>query len=140
MSAVTEADADGVVDAPKRGPKTFAQTLQEVSFGDAADEATKRLHEALEAAQRLGRSASVSVTLTFRPLKNGQVEVYPLITNKVPKEELGAHVMFFADDGTGIQAVDPRQKNLSGIRSVEDERRAPRANVQDAEPRVVRNA
>ena len=138
MTAAAEADADGVVSAPKRAPKTFAQTLQEVSFGDAAEEATKKLTEALEAAQRLGKSASITVQLTFRPLKNGQVEVYPLITNKVPKEELGAHIMFFGE--TGVQTQDPRQRNLEGIRAVAEERPAAARSVEAEEPRVLRTA
>lgn len=138
MTAESEADADGVTSAPpKRAPKTFAQTLQEVSFGDAHEEATAKLSEALEAAKRLNRSASVTVQLTFRPLKNGQVEVYPKVTNAVPREELGADIMFFDETGTTVQRQDPRQRSIEGLRSVGEEKRATVREAAD-EPRVAR--
>lgn len=140
MTAATEADADGVTTPPpKRAPKTFAQTLQEVSFGDAHEEATAKLAEALEAAKRLGKSASVTVAITFRPLKNGQVEVYPKVTASVPKEELGADIMFFNEDGTSVQRIDPRQRSIEGLRSVSEERREARLATEE-EPRTVRTA
>lgn len=121
---------------PARAPKTFLQTLQEIGYGEVAEEATEHLVAALAASERLGKVSSVTVKLSFKPSKKGQVEVYPQVTSSVPKEELGVSIMFMGENG--LQRQDPRQKELEGLRAVErEERAAPRATEAD-EPRTLR--
>lgn len=91
--------------------KPFTDTLAALRYGTLADELTEQLHELTHACATTGRPGQITLTLTLKPGKGGQVEVFDDIKAKPPKPERGSSIMFATVDGA-LQREDPRQRSL----------------------------
>lgn len=119
----------------------FVKVLRTLSFGDVAERLNRDYNALLRDVMRLGKSGSVTFKLTLKPVSKGgvtQMELYPVISVSTPKEEMGADMMYVGD--RGLQREHPRQKEIEGLRAVDQENRSS-ARVVDAEPKpIVRTA
>lgn len=120
------------------GKKTFTQTIDQLRFGTLSDELTDKLNDLNAAVASTGKTGSITVTLKLKPGNGGQVEVYDDIKLKLPEEQKGSSIMFFTPENN-LQREDPRQRSLEGLRSVDEERKVPKAVAEDT-PRSVKTA
>ncbi len=98
--------------------RPFVATLRALRLGELDDELTSELHQLVEKCQATGRAGSITLTLSLKPGKGGQIEVIDDIKVKNPKPERGSSIMFATPEGN-LQREDPRQGKLPGIRTVE---------------------
>lgn len=98
--------------------RPFIDQLVALRFGTLADELTDKLNELTNACAGNGRSGTLSLKLTLKPGKGGQVEVFDDVSLKLPKEEKGSSIMFATPEGN-LQREDPRQLQIEGLRTVD---------------------
>ncbi len=108
--------------------KTFTQTLDQLRYGTLTDELTDALHQLTADCTDTGRSGKLTITLQLKPGKGGQVEVFDEIKVTPPKRERASSIMFATPEGN-LQREDPRQKQIEGLRSVDDHKPAELRNV-----------
>lgn len=105
---------------PQRAPKTFLQTLQDHHYGHTADEATNLLAECIAESARTGKATELTMKVKIKPESKaaGRYAVLVETTNKLPKREIEAAIMFVGPDGN-LTNNDPRQQSLPGMRVVD---------------------
>lgn len=99
-------------------PKPFTDTLAQLKFGHLNDELAKELQELVKKCGDTGKAGKLVLTITLKPGKGGQMEVFDEITVKAPKEERSSTLMF-ASVENALQREDPRQNSLEGMRIVD---------------------
>ena len=99
-------------------PRTFSETINALRFGTLSDELTDKLRDLVATCATTGKNGSISLNLTLKPGKGGQIEVFDEIKLKLPKEEKGSSLMF-ASPENNLQREDPRQMSLPELRRVE---------------------
>ena len=102
------------------GIRRFTDTLNALRFGTLNDDLSESLHELTERCANTGKSGTLTLQLTLKPGKGGQIEVIDDIKVKLPKEEKGTTLMFATPEGN-LTREDPRQLKLDGLRSVDME-------------------
>lgn len=102
------------------GIRPFSDTLCALRFGTLTDDLSEALHELTERCTNTGKAGTLTLQLTLKPGKSGQIEVIDDIKVKLPKEEKGTTLMFATPEGN-LQREDPRQLALEGLRSVDME-------------------
>lgn len=98
--------------------KTIVAFLAEHRQGGLANEASEQLAEVTEAARRLGKKGSLTITITVDPIKDnsaGLVNVSDEIKAKIPKEPTPGST-FFTDERGNLSRRDPRQPEITGLR------------------------
>lgn len=100
--------------------KPFTDTLNAMRFGTLTDGLTKELHELTKACANTQRVGSITLTLSLKPGKGGQIEVFDDIKVKLPKPERGSSIMFATPEGN-LQREDPRQMEIKRLRTVDTE-------------------
>lgn len=100
--------------------RPFTDTLNALRFGTLNDDLTEALHELTERCANTGKAGSLTLSITLKPGKGGQIEVIDDVKVKLPKEEKGTTLMFATPEGN-LQREDPRQLKLDGLRSVDME-------------------
>lgn len=115
----------------------FVLLLRQLNFGAVAEKLNDMHAECLRESKRLNRAASLTLSVTYKPGKNEQCEVYPKVTNTVPKEEMGADILYFGDKG--LQREHPKQREITGLRAVDAENRGPARVAEVAEPVAARS-
>lgn len=121
-------------------PQDFMQVLRALNFGDVAQKLTSDYNELLRETTRIGRAGSITLSITLKPVNKGgvtQMEIYPSVNVKLPKQDMGADVLYVGDKG--LQREHPRQKEIEGLRAVEHDNRSS-ARIVDVEPRTARTA
>lgn len=98
--------------------KPFTDTINAMRFGTLTDDLTTALAELTQRCLNTQRSGTLTLKLTLKPGKAGQIEVIDDVTLKMPKEEKGTSLMFATPEGN-LQREDPRQQELSGLRAVD---------------------
>lgn len=98
--------------------RTFTSTVEALRFGTLGDELTDALRDVVARCASTGRAGAITLTLSLKPGKGGQIEVFDEIKTKLPKEERGSSLMF-ATPENNLQREDPRQLSLPHVRSVE---------------------
>ena len=101
-------------------PRTFPQTLDALRYGTLADELTNKLQDLTAACATTGRAGAITLTLTLKPGKGGQIEVFDDVKLKLPKEERGSSLMFATPDNN-LTREDPRQTSIEGLRTIDQE-------------------
>jgi uncharacterized FlaG/YvyC family protein len=93
-------------------PTEFATVLLTHAKGRAHDEATAKLAECVEAVQRLGKAASVTVQLSIHPVENNRevVRIQDKVSASIPAEKRSS--MWFPDDDGALHRNDPNQREL----------------------------
>lgn len=130
--------AQGESPAPKRAPKTFLQTLQDINYGHTADELTEALQECIDASEKTGKATELTFKIKIKPVgKNGsgRYNIGTDVATKLPPKEREDAMMFVGPDGH-LTNRDPRQQEIPGLR-VHDgrsEQRSVRLEGDGAEP------
>lgn len=100
--------------------RTYAQTVEALRFGTLGVELTDKLRDLIASCATTNRNGSICLTLSLKPGKGGQIEVFDEIKVKLPKEEKGSTLMFATPDNN-LQREDPRQLQLDGLKTVDRE-------------------
>lgn len=99
-------------------------TLNELNEGKTMGELALGIHEAIEAVTRLGKSGTVTLTLTVATMKqmhslvNPPIIVTGEVTSKLPQPPLPATVFFVDEDGNPTRN-QTREPELPGLTSVD---------------------
>jgi hypothetical protein len=90
----------------------FASVLLNHAKGRAHDEASTKLREAVEAVQRTGKDASVTVKISVKPVANipNAFKLTDKVTASIPEDPRTS--MWFADDDNTLHRNDPNQRSL----------------------------
>lgn len=102
----------------KPTPKPFTDTLAQLKFGHLNDELANELQALVLTCGDTGKAGKLTLTITLKPGKGGQMEVFDEITIKAPKAERSSTLMFASVDHQ-LQREDPRQNSLEGMRVVD---------------------
>jgi len=103
-------------------PDLFTHTINQLRYGQVAEEISEKLSECVEAARDTGKQATLTITLKLKPEANGaQVFITEDVKAKVPTFPREATIMFPTIDGN-LQREDPRQTTLPGLKRVESDK------------------
>lgn len=93
-------------------PTEFGAVLVTHAKGRAHEEATRKLREAVEAVQRTGKPASVTVKLDIKPVDKipNAFKISDAVTAKIPEDPRTS--MWFGDDNGGLHRNNPNQDEL----------------------------
>lgn len=98
--------------------RPFTDTLNALRFGTLTDDLTKALTELTQKVAETHKSGELTLKLSLKPGKGGQIEVFDDIKVKAPKEERGSSIMFASPEGN-LMREDPRQMQIEGLRTVD---------------------
>ena len=102
----------------KTQPRTFTQTVESLRFGTLSDELTDSMRDLVAACATTGRAGKLTLELTLKPGKGGQIEVFDDVKVKLPKSEKGSSLMW-ATLENNLARNDPRQMEIEGLRRVD---------------------
>jgi hypothetical protein len=96
--------------------KPFAEMLSIFDNGSAHEQASRGLHDLIDAVQTVGRKGGVTIAIEVSPLKGSadQVVVTAQVTVKLPKQDTTSS-MFFVDRKGNLSRQDPRQPVITGL-------------------------
>jgi hypothetical protein len=100
--------------------KPFNETIVAMRYGTLNEDLTEALHELVQKCDSTGKKGELTLKLTLKPGKGGQIEIIDDITIKAPKEEKATSIMFATVEGNLIRE-DPRQLQIEGLRTVDME-------------------
>lgn len=100
--------------------RPFNDTLSKLRHGRLNDELGEKLAELTSRCQETGRAGAITLTISLKPGKAGQMEVYDDVKIKQPKEERGSTILWSTPDGN-LQREDTGQLQLDGLRTVNTE-------------------
>lgn len=100
--------------------RPITDTLRNIRFGELLEDATKEMNELTQRVSSTGRQGSLTIKLTLKPGKAGQIEILDEISSKLPKPERGSTIFFATPEGN-LQREDPRQMQIEGLRSVDSQ-------------------
>lgn len=109
--------------------RPFPDTLNQLRFGTLTEDLTAKLHELTQKCAETGRAGDLTLKLTLKPGKGGQIEVFDDIKLKLPKEERGSSIMFATPEGN-LTREDPRQLQIEGLRVVDKPAQAGAAELK----------
>ncbi len=91
----------------------FIEVTKHIQYGSLAEELDEKLTELVNQCEKTQRGGSITLTFKLKPGKgnNGQMEIIPVVTAKIPEHERGSAIMFTTPEGD-LQQQDPRQKQL----------------------------
>jgi hypothetical protein len=137
VNETTQAGTTAAPEPPKRAPKTFQQTLQDINYGYTADELTAALHECIGESERTGKATELTFKLKIKPVSkaNGRYNIGTEVTTKLPPKEREDALMFVGPDGN-LTNRDPRQKELPGMRVIDGPSTANRLEGDNPAPAV----
>ena len=96
----------------KHRPDLFVHTLNSLRTG-AAEDASKELADAIQAARDTGKVATVTVVLKIKP-ETGMAGIFDIqeeVKSKLPQLPRGRTIMFETPDGN-LVTDDPNQQDL----------------------------
>lgn len=99
-------------------PRSFTDVLNQLRAGETAEELTARYSDLTTKCADSGRAGTITLVISLKPGKAGQIEVFDEIKVKEPKQERSATLMFATPEGS-LQREDPRQRELPGLRKVD---------------------
>lgn len=100
--------------------RPFTDTLMALRFGTLADDLTYELNRLTSKCSETNKTGTLTLVLKLKPGKGGQIEVADEIKVKLPEEEKGSSIMFATPEGN-LQREDPRQLEIAGLRTVDQE-------------------
>lgn len=98
----------------------FAQTLQNLRSGYAANELSEKLQELVAGVRLTGRAGELTLKVKVKPASQGDTTALMVsdeINVRMPKVK-NAETIFFAGDNNTLLRNDPRQKELA-LRAIE---------------------
>lgn len=110
-------------------PRPFSETLNALRYGKCAEDLAEALSAVVTACGDRGGKGELTLKLSIKSGKAGQMEIFDDIKMKLPAAERGSTLLFATPEGN-LQRNDPRQRELEGLRTV------PATNT---EPKEVNN-
>lgn len=89
----------------------FLEFIQTFRRGELLHEGDAKLTELMEAIRETGAGGSLTLKLSFKVNKAGQLEVSPDLTVKKPARALGTGI-YFASDDNRLTRRDPNQLDI----------------------------
>lgn len=89
----------------------FLEFLQGYRRGSLLDRADRDLNELMDAIAETGRGGTLTLTLTVKVNKAGQIEIAPDVKTKSPRPDLGVGIYFVSDTGR-LTRRDPNQMDI----------------------------
>jgi len=103
-------------------PDLFTHTLNNLRYGQTANELSEELNTAVQRAIDTGKTAEITLKIKIKPEANGkQVFITDEIKSKIPAFPREQTILFPTPEGN-LQREDPRQASIPGLRSVDEER------------------
>ena len=97
--------------------RTFIDAIRVLRYGALSDELTKELQRVVLACADTGRKGTLTLRLSIKPGKAGQLEIADAVSVKLPEPDRAVSLLFATPDGN-LQREDPRQLSLEGVRVV----------------------
>jgi len=109
---------------PKNRPDLFNHTINQLRYGQTAEELSNQVAACVNAARDTNKMATMTITLKFKPEANGaQIFISDETKVKLPSFPREATILFPTPQGN-LQREDPRQTSLPGLRQVTEDRPA----------------
>ncbi|AZV00170.1 hypothetical protein pben1_p13 [Paracoccus phage vB_PbeS_Pben1] len=89
----------------------FLEFIQGFRRGELLETGDQKLSELIEAIRETGNGGSLSMKVSIKVNKAGQLEVVPDITIKKPTRSMGTGIYFATDDGR-LTRRDPNQMDF----------------------------
>lgn len=90
---------------------SFLEFIQSHRRGELLTEADQSLTELVEAIQRTGGNGQLTMKLSFKTNKAGQLECHPVVEIKKPKKPMGVGIYYATQEGR-LMRRDPAQMDL----------------------------
>ncbi|MBP6564341.1 MAG: hypothetical protein KA200_01885 [Burkholderiales bacterium] len=97
--------------------RTFIDAIRVLRYGALSDELTKELQRLVLACADTGRKGTLTLKLSIKPGKAGQLEIGDDVSVRLPQPERSVSLLFATPEGN-LQREDPRQLSLEGVRIV----------------------
>lgn len=97
--------------AMQRSELNFLEFIQTFRRGELLAEGDDKLAELIEAISRTGSSGSLSLKMSIKVNKAGQLEITPDLTIKKPTRTLGVGIYYANDEGR-LSRRDPKQMDI----------------------------
>lgn len=102
-------------------PDLFTHTINQLRYGQTAEELSEHMHQCVERAQETGKMAEMTIKLKIKPQARGaQVFIADEIKTKLPSFPREETILFPTPEGN-LQRDDPRQTMLPGIKKADEE-------------------
>lgn len=105
--------------------RPFVDTLRDIDYGTLLEECATSQQELVAAVNRTGKVGEITIKLKYKPETGGQIHLEHDVVVKMPKEKK-AKTIFFATSENNLSRTDPRQGELSGLRTVAADASKPR--------------
>lgn len=89
----------------------FLEFLQGYRRGTLLERADRELNDLVDAIAETGRGGSLTMTLTLKVNKAGQIEIAPDVKTKAPRADMGVGIYFVSDQGR-LTRRDPNQMDI----------------------------
>lgn len=89
----------------------FLEFIQGFRRGELLEVGDQKLSELIEAIQQTGQGGSLTLKVSFKVNKAGQLETVPDLTIKKPTRSMGTGIYFATDDGR-LTRRDPHQMDI----------------------------
>jgi len=98
----------------------FTHALNQLDYGQTAEDLSEKLHECIERARETGKAAKLTLTLTVKPSgrDTGQFELKDQVKTSLPAYDRGMTLLFATPEGN-LQRDNPRQGGLD-LRSADE--------------------
>lgn len=102
-------------DTTSREATTFSQWLVQHRKGEAHTELTQALRDVVIACGEVGKSGSVKLTVSVKPLQDeGMIEITAKVDASIPKPDPGSS-LWFTDELGNVSRSDPRQTTIDDV-------------------------
>lgn len=104
--------------------------IRDIRFGELLDEFSDELNTVVTAVESTGKPGSITLTLKFKPSSSGAIEVTDDVKTKIPMLAKGSSLFFATPEGNLVRD-NPRQKQLPGLKQVNDAPEQPLKEIKN---------
>lgn len=97
--------------------RPIVDTLRDIDYGSLLDELAEQQQAIVAACCATNKVGELTIKLKYRPETGGQIHIEHEVKAKAP-EAKRAKTIFFATPDHNLTRTDPRQGELSGLRTV----------------------
>jgi len=100
--------------------RPIMDTLREVEYGDLLNDCSSLQREILDAVSETGREGKLTITLKYKFEGNGQITITAEDPKAVIPKMPRGKTLFFLTPERNLSRNDPKQIEITGLRSVDD--------------------
>lgn len=113
-------------------PDLFTHTINLLRRGETAEELSEKLADCVARARETGKLSELTLKIKIKPDANGrQVFITEEIKSRLPQFPREQTILFPTEQND-LQRSDPRQAELPGMRSVDDDKPTKFKTAQEA--------